>query len=108
MMLFSMRYILSGTDKKSQKFFSTLVQEVMLIAGGNTEVSYTSPSTVSKSLNIVMPDGDTCSETLPELPKSLEGFGMASRKNRYIYLCGGIERKSDSGKDTSMQRFLFL
>ena len=80
----------------------------MLIAGGNTEVSYTSPSTVSKSLNIVMPDGDTCSETLPELPKSLEGFGMASRKNRYIYLCGGIERKADSGKDTLIKKcFIF-
>ena len=101
-------YILSGTDKKSQNFFSTLVQEVMLIAGGNTEVSYTSPSTVSKSLNIVMPDGVTCSEALPELPKSLEGFGMASRKNRYIYLCGGIERKADSGKDTLIKKcFIF-
>ena len=80
----------------------------MLIAGGNTEVSYTSPSTVSKSLNIVMPDGDTCSETLPELPKSLEGFGMASRKNRYIYLCGGIERKADSGKHTLIKNVLFF
>ena len=80
----------------------------MLIAGGNTEVSYTSPSTVSKSLNIVMPDGDTCSETLPELPKSLEGFGMASRKNRYIYLCGGIERKADSGKDTLIKNVIFF
>ena len=80
----------------------------MLIAGGNTEVSYTSPSTVSKSLNVVMPDGDTCSETLPEIPKSLEGFGMASRKNRYIYLCGGIERKADSGKDTLSKSFFSL
>ena len=70
----------------------------MLIAGGKNVASYEDPAGYSKTLSVVMPDGNPCSEsTLPEMPKFLEGFGMASRKNRYIYLCGGIERSQSSG-----------
>ena len=76
----------------------------MLIAGGKSETGLVyDPGTegYDKSIDVVMANGETatiCSDTnLPELPKHLEGFGMTSRKNRYIYLCGGIERNTDTG-----------
>ena len=73
--------------------YHCLVQDVMLIAGGKdstTSFVETSKGYI-KTLSVVMPDGNKCLETgLPELPKILEGFGMASRKDRYVFLCGGI------------------
>ena len=79
-----------------------VVQDVMMIVGGKDVATYTENAGYSKSATVVMPDGTQCSAvepSLPELPKRLEGFGMASRKNRYTYVCGGIERSETSGKN---------
>jgi hypothetical protein len=83
--------------------YCNLVQDVMLITGGKTLVTYTGSEGYQKSMEVVMPDGTTCSEsTLPEIPKRLEGFGIAARKNRYIYMCGGIERSESSSKHSDL------
>ena len=78
-----------------------VVQDVMLIAGGKSWLTFKGTAGYHKSMEVVMPDGTTCSETsLPELPERLEGFGIAARKNRYIYMCGGIKRSGVSSKNT--------
>ena len=66
----------------------------MLLAGGRTTATYLEKDeVVLKTSTVVMPDGSQCNEPiLPDLPEALEGFGMASKKDRYIYVCGGIER----------------
>lgn len=72
----------------------------MLIAGGKNNATLLGNSGFEVTMEVVMPDGTTCSEpSLPELPKRLEGFGLAARKNRYIYLCGGIERTATTSKN---------
>ena len=69
-----------------------------MIAGGRGDATF-ADGTYSKTLTVVMPDGRQCSEySLPQLPKQLEAFGMASRKNRYMYVCGGIERSDSKGE----------
>ena len=41
-----------------------------------------------------MSDGRVCTTPgLPDLPEKLEGFGMTSKKDRYIYVCGGTKRE---------------
>ena len=78
-----------------------LVQDVMLIAGGKLTATYQNPAGYVKTMEVVMPDGTTCSEpSLPLLPERLEGFGIAARKNRYIYMCGGIKRSESSSKNS--------
>ena len=60
----------------------------MLIAGGKASVE--TSQAYNKTLSVVMPDGSKCPEAgLPELPKILEGFGMTSKKDRYVFVCGG-------------------
>ena len=70
----------------------------MVIAGGRSTVKYVAQGeTYHKSLDVVRLDGSVCgSHSLPDLPKELEGFGMASKNNRYIYVCGGQNRRSQS------------
>ena len=70
----------------------------MMIVGGKNVATYIENAGYSKSVTVVTPDGTQCAPTLPDLPKMLEGFGMASRKNRYTYVCGGIERSETTGK----------
>ena len=80
-----------------------LVQDVMLIAGGKDTTTYKDPAGYVKTLDVVMPDGTTCSEpSLPLIPERLEGFGIAARKNRYIYMCGGIKRSDSSSKNSCL------
>ena len=78
-----------------------LVQDVMMVAGGRNDTTwswYNADANYSGTPTVVLPDGKQCSESsLPPLPKVLEGFGMASRKNRYTYVCGGIERTTPKG-----------
>ena len=73
----------------------------MMVAGGQayrTWSSYGANTNYSATPTVVLPDGKQCSESsLPPLPKILEGFGMASRKNRYTYICGGVERSETKG-----------
>ena len=70
-----------------------------MIIGGKNVPTYNENAGYSTSVTVVMPDGTQCNEpSLPNLPKRLEGFGTASRKNRYSYVCGGIERSVTSGK----------
>ena len=72
-----------------------IVEDVMVIAGGRPTVKYRIESTneYSKTLDVIHSDGRVCGiHDLPDLPKTLEGFGMASKKDRYIYVCGGQER----------------
>ena len=77
-------------------FFLTFpVQEVMLIVGGKNVATYKEDAGYSKTATVVMSDGKQCTGNTAksvELPKNLEGFGMASRKNRYVYVCGGSKR----------------
>lgn len=81
----------------------------MMIAGGKNVATYIENAGYSKTLTVVMPDGTQCTEpSLPELPKRLEGFGMASRKNRYVYVCGGIERSEASGKKICVYILLII
>ena len=70
-----------------------LVQEVMMIVGGKTETSYKDTAGYKKDIKLILPDGSTCTDTsLPEFAVPHEGFGVAARKNRYIYRCGGVKR----------------
>ena len=66
----------------------------MVIAGGRTSVKYPSDGELHhKTLDVIHPNGTVCNgHGLPDLPEVLEGFGMTSRKNRYIYVCGGQKR----------------
>ena len=75
-------------------FFS--VQDVMMIVGGKTEASYKNTAGYKKTM---LPNGETCTHDIPNFTQvPLEGFGMASRKNRYVYLCGGIKRSPTPSK----------
>ena len=74
-----------------------LVQDVMMIVGGKTEASFKDTTGYKKDIKLVLPDGSTCTDTsLPEFDVPHEGMGVASRKNRYIYRCGGIKRSPTS------------
>ena len=65
----------------------------MMIVGGKTDASYKNTAGYKKTIFTVMPNGETCTHDIPNFTQvPLEGFGMASRKNRYVYLCGGIKR----------------
>ena len=59
--------------------------------GGNDK--YIDPSSRHEDSEIIRSDGSTCvpssGSPIPNLPKSLKNFALASRKDRYIYLCGG-------------------
>ena len=81
----------------SIKSFIFLVQDVMMIVGGKTEASFKDTTGYKKDIKLVLPDGSTCTDTsLPEFDVPHEGMGVASRKNRYIYRCGGIKRSPTS------------
>ena len=66
----------------------------MVIAGGNPAVSYvTDGELYHQTLDVIHSDGTVCSgHDLPDLPENLEGFGIASKHDRYIYICGGQKR----------------
>ena len=70
----------------------------MVIAGGRkTTVTNSMSAEHWKTLDVIRADGSACTESnhnLPELPKTLEGFGMTSRKDRYLHVCGGIKKTS--------------
>ena len=72
-----------------------IVEDVLVIAGGRPEISYRlSGSDYLKTIDVVMSDGRVCTTPgLPDLPEKLEGFGMTSKKDRYIYVCGGTKRE---------------
>ena len=71
-----------------------IVEDIMVIAGGRPTVRYKSNEYL-QTLDAIHSDGRVCkNHNLPQSPKTLEGFGMASRKDRYIYICGGMERNS--------------
>ena len=76
----------------------------MMIVGGKNEATLIPTPGYSTSATVVMSDGTQCTTTLPDLPKKLEGFGMASRKNRYAYVCGGVERDETLGKKNFVYR----
>ena len=79
------------------KSLTFLVQDVMMIVGGKTEASFKDTTGYKKDIKLVLPDGSTCTDTsLPEFDVPHEGMGVASRKNRYIYRCGGIKRSPTS------------
>ena len=68
-----------------------LVVDLMLIIGG-AEDKYLNPSARHLDYEIVTPKGQKCQTTfptLPDMPANLKHFGLASRKDRYLYLCGG-------------------
>ena len=69
----------------------SLVEDVMFIAGGREKVKYLRQGdNYHQTVDIVHLDGTKCgSHDIPNLPKELEGFGMASRHDRLVYLCGG-------------------
>ena len=74
----------------------------MVIAGGRPTAAYRNSGSNEyvKTFDVVFSDGHTCAESnqgIPELPEFLEGFGMASKKDRFIYLCGGIDRTKHGG-----------
>ena len=66
----------------------------MLIAGGRPSVKYLKQSEpYHKTIDIVLQDGKKCqSHDIPELAKELEGFGMTSKNDRFVYVCGGQHR----------------
>ena len=66
----------------------------MVIGGGRASVKYRSDGEVyHQTLDVVNSGGGVCKEhDLPELPEQLEGFGMTSKKDRYIFVCGGQKR----------------
>ena len=66
----------------------------MVIAGGLKQVQYKIRNfDYWKTVDVVQSDGSVCADHgLPELPEFLEGFGMTSKKDRYIYICGGQKR----------------
>ena len=63
----------------------------MVVIGGNDK--YIDPGSRELDNEIIRSDGSTCvpnsGSPIPNLPKSLKNFALASRKDRYIYLCGG-------------------
>jgi hypothetical protein len=65
----------------------------MVIAGGRATVTYGSASDSElyyQTLDVIQSDGRVCSDhDLPSLPENLEGFGIASKHGRFIYVCGG-------------------
>ena len=65
----------------------------MVIAGGRATVTYGSASDTElyyQTLDVIQSDGRVCSDhDLPSLPENLEGFGIASKHGRLIYVCGG-------------------
>ena len=66
----------------------------MVIAGGLQKAQYKLRFfDYWKTVDVVQSDGSVCADHgLPELPEFLEGFGMTSKKDRYIYICGGQKR----------------
>ena len=74
------------------------VEDLMVIAGGRkTTVTNSKSAEHWKTLDVILAHGSTCAESnhnLPELPKTLEGFGMTSRKDTYLHVCGGIKKTS--------------
>ena len=65
----------------------------MMIVGGKSTATFKDTTGYLKTISLVLPDGRMCTDTsLPEFDIPLEGFGLASRKNRYVYMCGGIKR----------------
>ena len=66
----------------------------MIIAGGRSTVRYRAEGELDKqTLDVIHPNGNACNSSgLPAIPESLEGFGMASRKDRMIYICGGMKK----------------
>ena len=70
------------------------VQDVMMIVGGKETATFKDTAGYLKTVSLVLPDGRVCSDTsIPDFTQvPLEGFGVASRKNRYVYVCGGIKR----------------
>jgi hypothetical protein len=80
----------------------------MIIAGGRDDVRYDILSaTYHKTLDVINSHGQACADhDLPDLPEELEGFGMASRNNRYIYVCGGINRGANCF--TTCGNYIFL
>ena len=86
----------------------------MVIAGGRGEVKYTEGGEeYAKTLDVVhsngMIEGIHCgANDLPELPKNLEGFGMASKKDRFIYVCGGQDRGPSCFNNCGNYLFILL
>ena len=80
----------------------------MVIAGGRDDVRYRLlGETYHRSLDVINSRGTKCtSHGLPDLPEELEGFGMASRRGRYIYVCGGQNRGVNCF--TSCGNYIFL
>ena len=74
------------------KYF--IVEDVMIIAGGRSTVRYRAEGELDKqTLDVIHPNGNACNSSgLPDIPESLEGFGMASKKDRIIYICGGMKK----------------
>ena len=88
--------ILPTTKHFFLTIISTIVEDVLVIAGGRPEINYrmSGPDWL-ETLDVVMSDGRVCTTPgLPDLPEKLEGFGMTSKKDRYIYVCGGTIRES--------------
>ena len=71
-----------------------LVEDVMIIAGGRNTVRYRAEGELDKqTMDVIHPNGTVCNNTgLPDIPESLEGFGMASKNDRFIYICGGMKK----------------
>ena len=64
------------------------VEDVMLVVGGTDDDFYGS---IIKTSTIIMSDGTECKESnlVPDLPDEIHSFGLAVRKERWIYVCGG-------------------
>ena len=89
-------YIDILTQNLVMTIISTIVEDVLVIAGGRPDTNYrlSGPDHI-KTLDVVMSDGRVCTTPgLPDLPEKLEGFGMTSKKDRYIYVCGGTIKES--------------
>ena len=87
-------YLVFGRKSDFNYLNTFIVEEVMVIAGGSDNVRYRLlGESYHKALDVVNSYGTVCgNHDLPDLPEELEGFGMASRKGRYIYVCGGQNR----------------
>ena len=87
-------YLVFGRNSDFYYLNTFIVEEVMVIAGGRDNVKYKlQGETYHKTLDVVNSDGNVCEDhDLTDLPEELEGFGMASRQGRYIYVCGGQNR----------------
>ena len=66
----------------------------MIIAGGRNTVRYRAEGELDKqTMDVIHPNWTVCNNTgLPDIPESLEGFGMASKNDRFIYICGGMKK----------------